>query len=525
MNLFSLSENSNICIELLRFNKAFVLLLCLVYTFSSFAQRQTMTKAEIIKAADEYKIPSFNMFRELLKIPNNGNFPEQMEDNANWCVKTFNNLKFSTQILRSEGIPHVLAERVFNKNYKTILFYLQIDGQPVDSSKWHQRSPYIPSLKKLVHDKWEAVDWKMLEDGYDPDLRIFARSASDSKGPAMAFISAMEILNKKSISPKFNIKVIMDFQEELGSPALTRLVSEKPALFNAELMLIMDGARDLSNLPTLTFGARGIATVTLKVFGATRDLHSGQYGNFAPNPIFKLADLIAGMKDENGRVTLPGFYEGVDIDDAEKEAIEILHENQDEIKRSLGIADMDHVGTSYQESLLYPSLNVRGIQSGWVGQEVRTLIPSTATAEIDMRLVPETPAERQIKLLKDYILSKNFHFVDSIPTIEERQKYTKLISMKSDIGSLPFRTKINSSIGQWLSKAMYDIFDDRFVKTITTGGSQPIAPFINTLNIPAVSIRIPNPDNNIHAPNENIRVGNYVEGIQMCLSILMQEMK
>lgn len=212
---------------------------------------------------------------------------------------------------------------------------MQIDGQPVDTSAWDQANPYQAVLKKKVDDQWQKVAWdKHREEPIDPELRIFARSASDSKGSGLAFLTTIDIMARRGIKPDFNIKVIMDFQEELGSPTLPQLVEEKRAFFESEIILIMDGTRHLSNLPTLTFGARGIATISLKVFGANRDLHSGQYGNFAPNPVFKLSRLIADMKDEHGRVLIPGSYDGITLTEADKRILENVPEDLDEIKKT-----------------------------------------------------------------------------------------------------------------------------------------------------------------------------------------------
>jgi acetylornithine deacetylase/succinyl-diaminopimelate desuccinylase-like protein len=265
-----------------------------------------------------------------------------------------------------------------------------------------------------------------------------------------------------------------------------------------------------------------MATISLKVFGARNNLHSGQYGNFSPNPVFGMSRLLAGMKDEQGRVLIPGYYDGVVLSDADKKGLATMPEDMNEILKTLGIAEAEQVGNNYGEALQYPSLNVRGLRAAWVGEEVRTLVPAEAIAEIDMRLVLETPAERMIGLVRKYIEDQGYYITEGEPTEEERMTYPKLISFKYRIGSRPFRTDLNSGIGMWLGNAMEHVFDDQYVKMRTTGGSQPIAPFITTLDIPAVSIRIPNPDNSIHAPNENIRIGNYLEGIQMCLSILTQ---
>lgn len=484
---------------------------------------QTLDRAQINEAAIQKLPDAIQELRKFLSIPNNGNFSANVLANLDYCRQQFERLGFKTETLTTPGEPLLFAEKIFDAQTPSVLFYLQIDGQPVDNSKWFQDNPYVAALKSQEAGKWVQKDWSDLSLETGMDWRIFARSASDSKGPAMAFMKSLEIMQEKGISPSFNVKVIMDFQEELGSPDLPELVKQRRGMFEAELLCIMDGTRHLSNLPTLTFGARGIATATIRVFGARRDLHSGQYGNFAPNPVFNLSRLLASMKDEQGRVLIPGYYNDITLSEAEKKKMNDLPEDMDHIMSSLGIAQADEVGGTYQEALQYPSLNVRGLRAAWVGKEVRTLVPSEAIAEIDMRLVPETPGERQIKLLKDFIQSKGYHLVDSIPSDEERGKYPLLASFKYRIGSRPFRTSFDSKAGVWLSDAMTRAFGKKgFVKMRTTGGSQPMAPFITTLGIDAVSIRIPNPDNSIHAPNENLRIGNFLEGIQMCLAILTQ---
>jgi acetylornithine deacetylase/succinyl-diaminopimelate desuccinylase-like protein len=403
---------------------------------------------------------------------------------------------------------------------------LQIDGQPVDSSAWAQPDPFEPVLKEKRNGQWATIPFTKLQEGLDPEWRIFARSASDSKGPAMSLIAALQILEAKAMAPAYNIKVIMDFQEELGSPHLPQAVMDHRDLLVAEMLFIMDGTRHLSNLPTLTYGARGIATATLTIFGPKYGLHSGQYGNFAPNPVFKAADLIAGLKDSLGRVTLPGFYDGVALSPLDKALLAKIPENKDSILVNLGIAAPEEVGGTYQEALQYPSLNIRGIRSAWVGKEVRTIIPDEVIVEIDMRLVPETDGARQMDLLRTYILQKGFHLIaGSSPTEMERAAHPKLARFTYRLGSQPFRTEMDSPIGHFLNKAMAKIFGEAIVNMRTTGGSQPMAPFIKTLDVPAVSIRIPNPDNSIHGPNENLRLGNFQEGIMSCLAILTQPLE
>ncbi|MFS4467742.1 M20/M25/M40 family metallo-hydrolase [Maribacter sp. 2210JD10-5] len=485
---------------------------------------QSLKKEKIDKLADEYFVDGITTLKDFLSLPNNGQAPDNIDKNLAWCERNFQALNFNTEVLISNGVKHLFAERKYKRAKRTILFYLQIDGQPVDSSQWMQENPYVPVLKECKENECQIIPWDKLTKNFNPDWKIFARSASDSKGPAIAFLQVLRVLDERKINPSFNIKVIMDFQEELGSPTLPKLVETNRDKFLADAMLIMDGTRPPGNLPTLMFGARGIATMKLTVYGAYKDLHSGQYGNYAPNPVFALSRLLGSMKDEKGLVQIPGFYDGIEMNENRKKAINTVPEDREQLLETLGIAQPESVGNTYQEALQYPSLNVRGLRAAWVEDGVRTIIPSEALAEIDMRLVPETPAERQIELIKKFITSKDFHILDREPTHEERRTYPKIIRIDSRIGSRPFRTDLNSPLGEWLGASMEYVFGKgNYVQMQSTGGSQPIAPFISVLDIPAISVRIPNPDNSIHAPNENLRLGNFHEGLKMCLGILTRE--
>ncbi|PIF00744.1 MAG: acetylornithine deacetylase [Maribacter sp.] len=496
-------------------------ILFLFFLLGSISSGQSLSKDQIKKVADGKFMEALRNLNAFLELPNDGHFPEQIESNLKWCTTLFRNLDFKTQRITTAGAPLLYAEKIIRKKAKTILFYLQIDGQPVDPTAWHQENPFKPVIKeKTGINQWKIVPFPSSGGIVDPDWRIFARSASDSKGPAMSFISALEILRDRKVKLKYNVKVIMDFQEEMGSPELANAVLDNRTLLQADMVLIMDGTRHLSNLPTLTYGARGIATATLVVFGPRYPLHSGQYGNFAPNPVFKTAKLLGGLKDDTGKVTLSGFYDGITLSEKEKLLLNNIPENPDSIKRRLGIAEHDALGETYQEVLQYPSLNIRGIKAAWVGSKVRTIIPSEIITEIDMRLVPESDGKRLMGLLEKYIIDEGYHLVDSIPTDYERGKYGKLASFKYKLGSNPFRTRLDGPTSVFLNNALRKVYGDNIVNMRSTGGSQPIAPFVKTLGIPAVSIRIPNPDNNIHSPDENLRLGNFLEGIETCLAIL-----
>ena len=191
-----------------------------------------------------------------------------------------------------------------------------------------------------------------------------------------------------------------------------------------------------------------------------------------------------------------------------------------DLANEMGVATWESVGNTYQEALQYPTLNISGIKSGWVGAEVRTIIPDKVVIEMDIRLTPESDGDKMIQMVRTFISSKGFQILDHDPEFAERIQYPNLIKVESSVGYPAFQTPLNSKIGEWLTLAHENAIGKIPLKMRRTGGSQPMAPFVRILNIPAVAVRIPNPDNNIHGPNENISVGNFLEGIQINLGIL-----
>lgn len=493
---------------------------------TTFLLGQLITKDQIEKFAIDQDQKLFQEFYDFLSLPNDANIPDQLTANIEWCERSFKKRGFKTQRLKTVRLPLILAEKRFNRNYPTVLFYVQVDGQPVDSTKWFQKDPFLPVLKSMnSKGEWQEIPWDNLKKDYDEDWRVFARSASDAKAPINSFLIALDIMDEQNLEPNYNIKVIMDMEEEMGSPNLPNAVKKYRKKLKADRLVILDGPRHPSNEPTLTFGARGIATIQLKVHGPKYPQHSGHYGNYVPNPAIRLSQIIASMKNQDGIVTIDGFYDGIEISDKARKIMAQVPDDENEIRRTIGISEIDKVADNYQESIQYPSLNVRGLKSGWVEKEVRTIIPSFALAEIDVRLVKETDPNRLIGLIKEHIQKQGYHITKKDPSDEERMKYGRLITFKSKISYTAFRTPIDSPIGDWLSSAIRNGFEMEPIIKRTSGGSVPISPFVNTLGVPAVTVPTVNPDNNQHSPNENIRVGNLIESVRTHLAILAQPYK
>lgn len=496
----------------------FSMLFCFI-GLSSFSQNPSN------KEFLNYAKSSLPQLKELLSIPNDAHFPEDIEKNVVWCEKHFSKRGFQTTRLKTPTVPLLLAEKKSNvANAKTVLVYLQVDGQPVDPNHWFQDNPYEATLKQLSDSNgWETIPWNSLkEKEWNLDWRIFARSTADSKGAVNMFLTAVDMMLDKKENANFNMKVIMDFEEEIGSPHLPKAVQEYKEQLAADMLIIFDGPRHITNQPTLTFGARGISTITLKVFGPIFPQHSGHYGNWAPNPAVRMSRLIASMKDDDGRVTIPGFYDGISLSDQVKHILKSVPDDEKYINGKIGIAQPDKVAPTYQEALQYPSLNVRGMSSGWVGSERRTIVPATATAEIDVRLVLESKPERLISLIREHIVKQGYYVIGRKPDSKERATHPRICQFNSETSYLAFRTDFDSEVGIWLDKALTKAFGGTPIKQRTSGGSIPISPFVNELGIPAVTVPTVNRDNNQHSPNENIRLGNYVDGIKTIYSILTE---
>lgn len=500
------------------------LALFLTCSISLFAQKKKAIDLDAV--TDKNLRAGIGVLNDLISIPNDSNIPEQLLPNLEWCERNFSERGWKTQRLETSGFPLMLAEMPAAKATKTVLFYFHVDGQAVNPAQWDQEDPFKPVLKQRnAAGKWERIPMNRLDAEFDPEWRIFARSSSDDKGPLAMFLTAWDALKAEGKSPNYDVKVILDFEEEIGSPHLGPAVNRHKEKLAADMMLIMDGPRHISNEPTLTFGARGIAEITLTVFGPRNDQHSGHYGNYAPNPAFRLSQLLSSMKDDEGRVVVPGFYDGISLTPEEKRILSAVPHDEETVKKSLGIGSTDKVGGTYQESLQYPSLNIRGLFSGGVGKEARTIVPSTAIAEIDMRLVPESDPERLFSLIRNHIEKQGYHILDKDPTDEERQKYPKLVKWQGTISYKAFRTPFDSEPGKMLNNAYIRAFGKEPIKNRISGGSLPIAPFVDALQIPAVTVVTVNSDNNQHGPNENIRLGNYKEGIKTALAILTEELK
>ncbi len=485
---------------------------------------EAMPVDEIRQRVDANFVRAVSLYREFLSLPNDAAFPDDILRLVEWMEPAFAARGFDVQRIAMPGSPALLAERQVRGALGTVLVYLQSDGQPVDPTAWEQEDPFTPVLKVQQDDgSWGVIDWDSIDREVDPNWRVFARSAADSKGPMAQFLVAMDILNQADHELDFNLKVIIDTEEEMGSPHLPQAVADNRDLLAADLLLIFDGPPHASNEPTVKLGARGIVTITLQTYGPRVPQHSGHYGNYAPNPAFHLSRILGSMKDADGRVLIPGYYDGIELSDAIRDRLAAVPDDEVAIRTALGIARPDRIGDNLQESVQYPSLNIRGLASGWVGSESRTIVPATATAEIDVRLVKESDPDYLVGLIRQHIADMGYYVIDREPTEQERQTRAGIVRMVSDFSYAAYRSGFDEAAGRLARRGLTHLYGEEPILIRTSGGSIPISPFVDTLGIPAASVPTVNIDNNQHSPNENLRIGNFKEGIAMLVSVLSQD--
>jgi len=490
----------------------------------AFAASSAPSDAITPETAAQLARGTFHEYLELLSLPNDSVAPADIQKNVDWLERAFRKRGFTTRQLPNQGKPMLYAEwPVKGPAAKTVLFYMHLDGQPVVPSEWSQQSPWQPVLKKRnAAGAWEIVPNQLLFEGeLDPDLRVFARAASDDKGPIMMFLAAFDGLREARLDPVVNVKVLLDSEEEKGSPSIPAVVKANRELLAADAIVVHDGPRHASERPTLVFGNRGALVVTLVVYGPKQPLHSGRFGNYVPNPAIRLARLIASMKDDQGRVTLPGYYDRVRLSEAERQVLADTGEDEAAIRRRAGIKIAESVGETYQEALQYPSLNVRGMAAAWVGDNASNIIPHLAIAELDLRTVPETPPEYLFGLLQEHVEQQGYHLVKGEPTDADRAAYDKLASLTIVSAGRAVRTPLESPLGQWAYDSLLETSAGTHpVRIRMAGGSLPTDSLVEILGAPFIIVPLVNGDNNQHTFDENMRIGHYVEGIRTAFGLL-----
>jgi len=432
-------------------------------------------------------------FGTFLAIPNVASDKQNIGRNAGAIVAMLAKRGIQARLLTLEGAPPlVVADWKSPRAKEIIAFYAHYDGQPVDPAQW-ATPPWQPVIK---------------------DDRIYARSASDDKGTIMAMLAAIDRLQAKKTAPSVNVRFVFEGEEEAGSPHLEAYLAKYAGDLAADAWMLCDGPVHQSRKMQIFFGARGVTDVEITTYGPLRPLHSGHYGNWAPNPIVALTHLIDSMRDTSAHILIPGFYDDITpLTAAERAAVAEIPKVDDDLAGELAMGRRE--GESLNLQILQPALNLRGINAGHVGAQASNAIPTEAQASIDFRLVPaQTPASVRDRVEK-FLAANGWFVVHDTPDAATRREHPNVVKLVWGAGYPPARTPIDSAIGKRVATVIAGALGYPPVRLPSLGGSIPMYLFQNGGRTPVIGVPIANHDNNQHAANENLRLQNLWDGIEV----------
>ena len=492
----------------------------LAATLTVSAQEDGIVRVRAWRAQHEPQI--LRELFELVAIPNVATDHADIARNAQALTRMFEKRRFLPETIPTGGAPLVVAERRIPGARRTVAFYFHYDGQPVDARDWTHGPPFTPVIVTDLTPAGRTLKLDELRGAIDPQWRAFGRSSSDDKGPIVAFLAAVDALDASNIPLTSNIRVLMEGEEEAGSPNLEAAVRAHADRIRADALILVDGPRHASDRPTLNFGSRGLMGAIITIYGASRDLHSGNYGNWAPNPALDLARLLASMKQADGQVTIDGFYDDVvPLTAAERQAIDDIPNVEATLMQAYGFTRRENAAERLELRHNQPTINVNAIEAGGgVGGQGRTIIPASASAKIDVRLVNAIDPAKQFDRIVAHVRKQGYFVVDSEPDAAARVAHPMLARVVRTGGYPAGRSSMETPLAASVAKALSDAAGGQLVRLPTIGGSTPFYLFADVLGVPTFGLSIVNFDNNQHGANENLRIKNLWEGIDSMAALL-----
>jgi len=465
-------------------------------------------------------------YKDFIAIPNESKDAQQIQKNAAHLMHWMQSLGISTELLSGyakDANPAVFGRVDVPGATQTLAFYAHYDGQPVNPKQWaNGLQPFVPVfLDAPVERGGKILEVKPQQTTLLPEWRLSGRGSADDKAGIFCILHAYEALIRSGVALKHNLLFFFEGEEEIGSTHLAEIFEKNRSRLQADIWIIADGPRHVSGRKVVQFGVRGDVNLHLTTYGARRPLHSGNYGNWAPNPARMMVELLASMKDSEGKVTIPGFYDDVTpLSSSEQLALKAIPDIEPELKKELGLLETEGNGRPFPELLHLPTLNINGIQSANVGSMAANIIPSRAEAVIDLRLVLGNDVNRQVEKVVSFIRTKGYHVIDHEPTEAERNTFPRLIKIIQEKGYNAQRTPMDLPIAQKILRTVASSTDQTVVALPSAGGSLPLIVFEETLGAKVITVPVVNYDNNQHAENENVQIGFLWEGVET-IALLM----
>jgi acetylornithine deacetylase/succinyl-diaminopimelate desuccinylase-like protein len=457
----------------------------------------------------------------LLALRNVASNLEDIKINAAHLVGMLEQRGFKVGVLTAgDAPPAVFGELLTPGARRTVVFYAHYDGQPANPDDW-EGHPWRPALRTGVYGSpgSKEVDLAATPNPLGPEWRLYARSASDDKGPIVAMLAALDALDAAGIRPSVNIKVFLEGEEEAGSTHLPAILRAHQKVLKADAWILGDGPVHQTRRMQVVFGARGVTGVEMTVYGPNRALHSGHYGNWAPNPAALLVDLLASLRGPEGDIRIAGFQDDVrPLTASEKAAAAAMPPVEDDLRRELGLAWTEGGSERLQDRIMQPALNLRGLKCADVGAGARNAIPTEASASIDFRLVPDQTPAKVRERTEAYLKSLGWWVVHEEPTQETRLAHPRIVRLTWDEGYAAARTSMDLPVSKAVVKTVEEMLGEPVIQVPMLGGSVPISLFLEGLPAPTppiLIVPIVNHDNNQHAANENLRLQNLWDGIEV----------
>ena len=461
-------------------------------------------------------------FAALLALPNVASDSVNIRRNTAAVIELLRRRGVTARALEGGGgPPAVYGELRTPGATRTVVFYAHYDGQPVDPSQW-TGAPFTPVLRDgALAAGARVIPFPASGERVSGESRIYARSASDDKGAIIVMLAALDALQAGAIAPSVNLKFFFEGEEEAGSSHLKRMLETHADLLRADAWVFCDGPVHQSGRQQVVFGARGVMGLELTTYGPLRALHSGHYGNWAPNPAALMATLLASMRDDDGRITIAGYYDDVrGISAAERAALGAMPMIDTTLRRALQMGATEANNAPLAERIMLPALNVRGVKAGGVRELAANAIPTEAAASIDFRLVPDQKPERVRELVEAHLRSRGYHIVRETPDSATRMAHAKIARVDWDGGYAATRAPMDIPFSRALLAAASSGAATAPLAVPMLGGSLPTSTFEQVLGVPLVVLPIANYDNNQHAANENIRMQNLWDGIELFAAVM-----
>jgi acetylornithine deacetylase/succinyl-diaminopimelate desuccinylase-like protein len=459
----------------------------------------------------------------LFAIPNVASNPADIAKNVAFLTQAFAKRGVALVPLRaaSGGSPALFGELKAPGATRTVVFYAHFDGQPVAGGGW-DHDPFTPKLNRYRNSApTDDVPLPAPGDTVDPEVRIRARSASDDKGPIVAMLSALDAMKALGKQRSVNVKFFLEGEEEAGSNHLAEILRTNKDKLAADAWLFFDGPVHVSGAPQIVLGVRGVMGAEVTFYGANRALHSGHYGNWAPNPAVSAAHFVASLRDRDGRVLIPGFYTDVPaVSDEDTSLARALSTTDDSVRTSLGLSRTEADNAALGERIMQPALNLRGIRAGNVGSGASNAVPTSASVSIDFRLVPDQQPARIRRLLEAHLAQQGYTIVRDPNAATKSADRGRLAYVTYDSGYTAVRVPSATASVQAVKRVMARSYGREPFTLPILGGSLPLFHFVEQLGATVITVPTVNADNSQHAPNENLRIGNLWDGIALMTELM-----